>query len=122
MWEGYQIIKLIHSWGATVGEPLSVVTRAKDFNRGRLRIIVQDPVWGHHLSLMKPQIIKKLNTELGGNLVRDIYFQVGEISGDCNQETQLRAGGQDKGDKFKREETLSLEFKRNLKRLKDMII
>ncbi len=122
MWEGYQIVKLIQSWGVTVGEPLSTVTRAQDFNRGRLRILVQDPVWGHHLSLMKPQIMKRLNTELGNNLVKDIYFQVGEIDGDCNHRTQSMADRLGKDRHFLREETSGLEFKRNLERLKNMIL
>ena len=80
LWNEYQINKLIEDWGIMVGRPLSEVTQARDFNRGRLRVMVQDPVWGHHLSLMKPKIIASLNARMGNCLVKEIYFQVGEIA------------------------------------------
>jgi len=121
MWEGYQVVKLIQSWGITVGEPLSMVTRAQDFNRGRLRVLVQDPVWGHHLSLMKPQIIEKINIGLKNNLVKDIYFQVGEIYEDCNQEMQLMADRLDRDGNIGAEAS-GFEFKRNIERLKNMLL
>ncbi len=115
LWNEYQISKLIHNWGIMVGEPLSGVTRAKDFSRGRLRILVQDPVWGHHLSLMKPRIIERLNTQLGSGLVKEIYFQVGEIS-------TGRQAVNSRGNQPPVEEAPDLEFKRNLRRLRDLTV
>jgi len=117
LWNEYLISNLIHNWGILVGETLTGVTQAKDFNRGRLRVLVQDPVWAHHLSLMKPQIIEKLNLKLGRSLIKEIYFQVGELTSETGK-TQLML--QNQNDQELSEDNLSEEFKQNLKRLQDL--
>ncbi len=120
LWNGYQIGNLISNWGKMVGDPLGKVTRAKDFSRGRLRVIVQDPVWGFHLSMMKTEIINKLNVQLGNALIKDVYFQVGEITTPQSPGQQTAV---DVGNNIPSTETGSpVEFKNNLKRLRKLTV
>src|SRR5208337_3823707 len=46
---------------------------------GRLVLIVDSPAWMQQLSLMRPEIIGKLNHNLGTQMVREITLKLGEI-------------------------------------------
>ncbi len=116
LWNEYLISNLIQNWGILVGEPLTGVTRAKDFSRGRLRVLVQDPAWAHHLSLMKPQIIDKLNSQLGICLIKEIYFQVGELTDEKNKPQSVL---QEQSEQKLLQDNGTEEFIRNIKRLQD---
>ncbi len=118
LWKQYQINKLILNWGIMVGRPLSEVTQAKDFSRGRLRVLVIDSVWGHHLSLMKPQIIKSLNSQIGDGVVKEIYFQVGELL--TAQQQGQQPAEESRSNQFFVEEPSGQEFKLNIKRLQNI--
>ncbi|NMA92798.1 MAG: DUF721 domain-containing protein [Firmicutes bacterium] len=115
LWSQFKISELIFNWDEIIGESLSTVTRATDFNRGRLRVLVEDPVWGHHLSLMKPQIIERLNRYLGKKIIKEIYFQVGEVKPASGKKKRAAAGSRE--EQFSRGQ----EFKNNIKKLQDLI-
>lgn len=80
-WGQYQRHYIIHNWGIMVGERLSAASEAIEIRKGVLRVLVKDPMWAYHLSLLKPLLIDKLNKGCGKTLIRDIYFQVGEFAG-----------------------------------------
>jgi len=53
-------------------QPLSV--------RGRkLTLIVDSPAWMQQLSLLKPEIVKKVNASLGREAIREITLKLGEV-------------------------------------------
>ncbi len=79
LWHGYQQYQLVLSWPEIVGSPLSEVTRAELINNGVMKVIVKDSVWSYHLTMMKPQLIDKLNRYAGSKLVKDIYFIIGNL-------------------------------------------
>ncbi len=79
LWQGYQQYLIVESWEKVVGYELGEVTRAKKIENGVLRVIVKDSVWAYHLSLLKPQLIGKLNNYAGNKVVKDIYFQIDEL-------------------------------------------
>ncbi len=78
LWQGYQQVLIIESWDRIVGSQLSEVTIADRFNNGVLRVKVKDSVWAYHLTMLKPQLVKKLNHFAGGNIIKDIFFSIEE--------------------------------------------
>jgi len=79
LWQGYQQYSLIEKWSGLVGPALAEVTRAEKVVNGVLRVAVKDSVWAYHLSMLKPQLIKKLNSHVGSRIVRDIYFYIDNL-------------------------------------------
>ncbi|MBW6462799.1 MAG: DUF721 domain-containing protein [Bacillota bacterium] len=80
LWNGYQQYQLVQSWNEIVGSALSEVTQAESIANGVLRVSVKDSVWAYHLTMMKPQLIGKLNQHAGSKIVRDIFFQIGDLA------------------------------------------
>ncbi len=89
MWQQYRQHLIILEWAEAVGQEIASVTQARNINKGKLWITVKDSTWSYHLSLLKPQLLAKLNDHAGGEMVHDIYFQVGEIIQQENQEDLL---------------------------------
>ncbi len=79
LWNGYRQFLLVENWHNIVGPSLSLVTRAESLQRGTMKVVVKDSVWAYHLSMLKPQLIKKLNEHAGGKIVKDIIFLIGEV-------------------------------------------
>ncbi len=79
LWHAYQQHLLVESWFTIVGSELAGVTRAEKISNGVLVVLVKDSVWSYHLSMLKPQLITKLNTYAGNKVVKDIIFQIGEL-------------------------------------------
>lgn len=80
LWNGYRQYQLVQSWNEIVGSALAEVTRADSISNGVLRVSVKDSVWAYHLTMMKPQLISKLNNYAGSKIVRDIFFQINELA------------------------------------------
>ena len=79
LWQGYQQYLLVQSWDEVVGPAMAEVTRAESMSKGILRVAVKDSVWAYHLSMMKPQLISKMNAHARGKLVKDLFFNIGSI-------------------------------------------
>jgi predicted nucleic acid-binding Zn ribbon protein len=84
LWQGYQQHMLIESWNDLVGNSLAEVTKAEKITNGVFRVLVKDSVWAYHLSMLKPQLIKKLNDFSGRKIVRDINFSIADF--DCRKD------------------------------------
>ncbi len=67
-------------WASTVGPAIAQHAQPRTLRGGRLLLIVDSPAWMQQLSLMKPEIIGKLNSNLGADTVRDITLKLGEIA------------------------------------------
>jgi predicted nucleic acid-binding Zn ribbon protein len=63
-------------WSAAVGEKIAVHTRAVSFASGRLRIEVEDAIWQRQLSVLKGQILARLDDIVGTAVIRDIEFRI----------------------------------------------
>jgi len=66
-------------WPAVVGLPIARRAQPHGLWQGRLIIHVTDPVWLHHLSMMRHQVMAALNEKLGGSVVRDLILRIGEV-------------------------------------------
>jgi hypothetical protein len=74
-------------WDSEVGGPIAKNARPKSINRGILFVIAKSSVWAQELTLKKPEIIKRLNLKLGGELIKDIKFAQGEIPAKISAKT-----------------------------------
>lgn len=84
MWRQYQQYLIIDQWDQLVGKEIAAVTSARHLQRQVLLVLVRDSTWAYHLTLLKPQLIEKLNQYAGEKVVGDIYFQIGLVSKNDN--------------------------------------
>ena len=66
-------------WGRTVGPAIARHAQPQALRGGKLALVVDSPAWMQQLSLMKPEIIEKLNRDLGRETVKDITLKLGEV-------------------------------------------
>lgn len=63
------------SWEEVVGKQIANVTRAVKISKGILYIQVKTSTWRNELVLRKKEIIDRLNTKAGTQVIKDIKFQ-----------------------------------------------
>ncbi len=61
-------------WPELVGSDIATHTRVLKMDLGRLFVSVDSPTWRQELLYQKEAFIKKLNRELGEEIVADIIF------------------------------------------------
>lgn len=64
-------------WDEAVGERIASLARPVSFRDGTLTVAVANAPWMQQLNFLKGGIIEKLNTLLGGPVVREIYLKAG---------------------------------------------
>ncbi len=72
--------RISSKWVNMVGSAIARHAQPRTLRGGKLLVIVDSPAWMQQLSLMKPEIIKKLNNNLGNDTIRDITLKLGEIA------------------------------------------
>jgi len=75
----YSAQSVIVHWQEIAGEEISSHAWPISIERGILLLAVNNPVWSHHLMMLKPGIINKINTYLNEKMVMDIRFQAGDL-------------------------------------------
>ncbi len=61
-------------WEETVGKTIASNTSAETVEHGILTVKTTNSTWRQELVFKKQDIIKKLNTKLGNNTIREIRF------------------------------------------------
>ena len=64
------------AWSPAVGPKVAARTQAVWFSDGRLVVEVEDSIWQRQLTVLKGQILKKLEEILGQPLVGEIQFRL----------------------------------------------
>lgn len=62
-------------WETIVGEKIARVSTATRIQQGILMVKVKTAPWRNELTLLKPDIIRKVNQALKEEVVKDIRFQ-----------------------------------------------
>ena len=78
--------RVFEVWEDEVGGPIAENTRPKSVSRGVLFVIAKSSVWVQELTLKKPEILKRLNQRMGGEIIKDIKFAQGEITAKGDEE------------------------------------
>ena len=66
-------------WDRIVGEKVSKNAQPSAFKGKLLLVEVSSSVWMHQLQFLKEDILRKINEQLGENLVEDIKFKIGSL-------------------------------------------
>ncbi|HUH66648.1 MAG TPA: DUF721 domain-containing protein [Syntrophales bacterium] len=72
--------RLLEVWRKAVGQRISAQTRPDKLRRNTLFVKASSPAWMQQLHILKEEIIEKLNTLFGKELVKDVHFSIGDIS------------------------------------------
>lgn len=83
----YNTQSVIVHWKKIVGDDIAIHTHPVLIQSGILVIEVNNSVWCHHLSMMKENIIEKINSFIGEKLIVDIRFKVGYLKKGHNEES-----------------------------------
>lgn len=63
-------------WDQVVGARVAQHTQAYSIEKGELLVLVDSSAWMQELRFLKPDIRKKLNSKLGGEIVKEIRFML----------------------------------------------
>lgn len=66
-------------WAEVVGPQVAGVTQVAAVCDGVLVVRVKNSVWANELTLLKDDMLRRLNTTLGGRVLSDIHFQAGGL-------------------------------------------
>ena len=67
-------------WNDVVGKTIALNAQPEKIRNGTLFVKVSSPVWMQQLQFMKELIVEKLNQRLKGEVVKTIFFMVGQIN------------------------------------------
>jgi hypothetical protein len=67
-------------WEKAVGATIARHARPEALRAKKLTVIVDSPAWMQQLSLLKPDIIEKVNRGLGKDAIRDLALRLGEVA------------------------------------------
>ena len=68
--------KAVEEWPRLVGERVARHSRAVSFRDGTLRVEVEGSAWMQELGLLKRDLVRRINEQLGTTAVRDVHFVV----------------------------------------------
>lgn len=72
--------RVFGQWEKTVGKVLACHAQPQSVRGKKLTLLVDSPAWMQQISLLKPEIIEKLNRGLGKEAISDIMLKFGEVA------------------------------------------
>ncbi len=69
-------------WEGVVGPQVAGVTQVEAVRDGVLIVRVKNSVWANELTLLKEDMLRRLNSKLGGRVLTDIRFKASGLSRD----------------------------------------
>lgn len=85
--------QLSRHWPEIAGDQVAAHTRPDQIRFKKLHLVVENSVWLHQLTFLKPTLLKKINEAAGSQIVADILFRVGEIEQLKMQNAKGESGG-----------------------------
>ncbi len=71
--------EVLTGWDAAVGPQIAAHARPSHITDRRLTIVTASPVWTQQLSLLKPDLLRRIAKTFGPGVVSDLYFVTGKI-------------------------------------------
>jgi predicted nucleic acid-binding Zn ribbon protein len=71
--------RVFGQWEASVGPAIARHAQPQALRGKKLTLIVDSPAWMQQLSLLKPELMEKVNRTLGKEAVTDITLRIGEV-------------------------------------------
>ncbi len=67
-------------WEGVVGPQVAGVTQVEAVRSGVLYVRVKNSVWANELTLLKDDMVRRLNAKLGGRVLTDIHFKASGLA------------------------------------------
>ena len=67
-------------WAGVVGPQVAGVTQVEAVKGGVLYVRVKNSVWANELTLLKDDMLRRLNAKLGGRVLIDIHFKASGLA------------------------------------------
>jgi predicted nucleic acid-binding Zn ribbon protein len=71
--------RVFGQWEKAVGPVIARHAQPQTVRGKKLTLVVDSPAWMQQLSLLKPEIVKKVNSTLGKEMIKDITLRLGEV-------------------------------------------
>jgi predicted nucleic acid-binding Zn ribbon protein len=71
--------EVLLGWDAAVGPQIAAHARPSHIINHRLTVVTESPVWTQQLSLLKPDLLRRIARSFGPQTVADLYFITGKI-------------------------------------------
>lgn len=82
-------------WVGVVGPQVAGVTQVEAVRDGVLYVRVKNSVWANELTLLKDDMLRRLNAKLGGRVLTDIHFKASGLAKTKKLETPRPTGPTD---------------------------
>ena len=69
--------QILRRWDAVVGPSIAAHAQPEELRASKLYVRVDSSPWLQELTLLKPSLLKKLNTALGKEVVGDLVLRLG---------------------------------------------
>lgn len=71
--------RVFGQWEKSVGPVLARHAQPQAVRGKKLTLVVDSPAWMQQLSLLKPEIVEKVNRTLGKEAIKEITLRLGEV-------------------------------------------
>ncbi len=71
--------RVFGQWEKAVGPVIARHAQPQAVRGKKLTLVVDSPAWMQQLSLLKPEIMEKVNSTLGKETIKDITLRLGEV-------------------------------------------
>jgi hypothetical protein len=85
--------RVFSRWKEVAGQAIARHAEPRALRGGKLVLAVDSPAWMQQLSLLKPELIEKLNSSLGGKSIRDVTLKLGEVAAPHDQASEEGPAG-----------------------------
>lgn len=89
-----QEYRVFGQWEKAVGKVIARHAQPCSLRGKKMTLVVDSPAWMQQLTLLKPEIVEKVNRRLGHNAIRDIMLKLGEVTqraGEVSEDLPVRA-------------------------------
>jgi len=71
--------RIFSRWEEAVGSRVAAHSRPVYVRNGRLTLVVDSPAWSQQLSLLRPDLLRKIAAVIGEGVITDIYLTSGTV-------------------------------------------
>lgn len=72
-------LRVQREWREIIGEPIASHTWPVQIRFKKLYLVVENSVWLHQLTFLKPVLLEKLRAAIGPDLITEIAMRVGDV-------------------------------------------
>jgi predicted nucleic acid-binding Zn ribbon protein len=84
--------RVFGQWDRSVGPVIARHAQPQTVRGKKLTLVVDSPAWMQQLSLLKPEIVEKVNKTLGMDAIKSISLKLGEV--ESREQPEEKPAGQ----------------------------